>query len=76
MMNIVLPYGFVAFGGGEDRRTQHRCLGENLLALSVKLFLNQTLRHHDWVLANSDEVKKARTPYMSPRMLMKLTKRA
>lgn len=75
-MSKCLPYGFVAFGGGEDRRTQHRCLGENLLALSVKLFLNQTLRHHDWVLANSDEVKKARTPYMSPRMLMKLTKRA
>ena len=74
-MSKCLPYGFVAFGGGEDRRTQHRCLGENLLSLSVKLFLSQTLRQHDWILVNSDEVKKAPSPYMSPRMLMKLTKR-
>jgi retinoid hydroxylase len=74
-MSKCLPYGFAAFGGGEDRRTQHRCLGEDLLALSVKLFLSQTLRHHDWILVNADEVKKAPTPYMSPSMLMKLTKR-
>jgi len=75
-MSKCLPYGFVAFGGGEDRRTQHRCLGEELLSVSVKLFLGQSLRHHDWILTNSAEVKKAPAPYMSPRMLMKITKRS
>ena len=74
-MSKCLPYGFVPFGGGEDRRTQHRCLGENLLSVSVKLFLSQTLRHHDWILVNADEVKKAPSPHLLPRMLMKLTKR-
>ncbi|MFW7378437.1 MAG: cytochrome P450 [Oligoflexus sp.] len=74
-MSKCSPYGFVAFGGGEDRRTQHRCLGEELLSLSVKLFLAQALRHNDWSMINADEVKLAPTPYMAPRMLMKLSKR-
>jgi cytochrome P450 len=74
-MSKCLPNGFVAFGGGEDCRTQHRCLGEALLSVSVKLFLSQTLCHLDWTLVNADEVKKTTTPYMSPRILMKRTKR-
>lgn len=74
-MSKCLPYGFVPFGGGEDRRTQHRCLGEDLVSVSVKIFLSQAIRHHDWILVNSAEVKKAPAPYMSPRILMKITKR-
>ena len=65
--SVSRPYGYAPFGGG-DRTNGHRCLGEPLLYMAVKLFLARILRAHTWELASPETVTKAPAPYLAERV--------
>lgn len=67
------PYAYVPFGGG-DRLQGHRCLGEQLLYMAVKLLLARCLSGYRCTVTNADEVKLAPSPYLAPTLRMRLEK--
>ncbi len=67
------PHAFVAFGGG-DRMQGHRCLGEQVLYMAVKLLLARSLKGYKFTLVNAPEVKQAPSPYMAPQVKIRLEK--
>lgn len=67
------PYAYVPFGGG-DRLEGHRCLGEQLLYMTVKLLLARCLRGYRVTLLNEAEVRAFPSPYFAPQLRMRLAR--
>ncbi len=70
--STVTPFTFVPFGGG-DRSTGHRCLGENLVYLALKLVLAKLAQRYAWALAEPELVGKMPAAYMAPDVRITLT---
>jgi cytochrome P450 len=65
-------FSYLPFGGG-DKSTGHRCLGEQVVYLAMKLLLARIARDHRWTVVNMAEVKKAPSPYQAREMWIRLT---
>lgn len=67
------PFGFVPMGGG-DRRTGHRCLGEQLVYVTMKLILQHAARGHAWFLCDPEAVRSMPAAYMAPKVCARFVK--
>lgn len=55
------PFTYVPFGGG-DARTGHRCMGEQLVYLTVKAILSRITRDYTWTAIRPEELRGVAYP--------------
>jgi fatty-acid peroxygenase len=55
------PFTYVPFGGG-DARTGHRCLGEQLVYLTIKVILSRIARDYTWTAIRPEELQAVAYP--------------
>ncbi|HEY6421991.1 MAG TPA: cytochrome P450 [Pseudonocardiaceae bacterium] len=58
------PFTYVPFGGG-DARTGHRCLGEQLVYLTVKAVLSRLARDYTWTAIKPEELRAVAYPSLA-----------
>jgi cytochrome P450 len=54
-------FTYVPFGGG-DARTNHRCLGEQLVYLTIKTILSRIIRDYTWTAIRPEELQAVAYP--------------
>lgn len=55
------PFTYVPFGGG-DARTGHRCMGEQLVYLTIKMILSRIARNYTWTAIRPEELRAVAYP--------------
>ncbi|MGH3897922.1 MAG: cytochrome P450 [Pseudonocardiaceae bacterium] len=55
------PFTYVPFGGG-DARTGHRCMGEQLVYLTIKAILSRLTRDYTWTAIRPEELRAVAYP--------------
>lgn len=55
------PFTYVPFGGG-DARTGHRCMGEQLVYLTIKVILSHIARDYTWTTIRPEELRAVAYP--------------
>lgn len=57
-------FTYVPFGGG-DARTGHRCLGEQLVYLTVKVIVSCIAREYTWTAISPDDLRAGSYPHLA-----------
>lgn len=65
------PFTYLPFGGG-DRRSGHRCLGEELVYLTLELLLARTLPAFTLTLVDPDAIRRLPAAHLAPEVRVRV----